>query len=321
MALVTLQTILAGQCLRNEDVALAGGVGHAAHRAGGPDVSGRAAGAHRRAPHLAPAPGGASAPPLFGPRRQSHACGALGRGAPWLAVTRPGGHGGCSGEDGGGDPPDLRAWGVRPARAAAAAAGCQALEPPGSPDDDEMACAEHGALSARGGRRDVSGPLPAGWSPHAHPETVAHCRTALGPPPVEPPPALDWQTVCAQRGDAHPEQCPTCGQLLVCTGVIPRGGHRRPWWRGSVRHDTSTAGDRRPGVGCAWCLPCGDPTRSGGRAEHSRHAGNASDAVACGAVRACRRHVGVRVTRHNLHSARRSTPVRPHRHAVSPTKS
>jgi hypothetical protein len=38
------------------------------------------------------------------------------------------------------------------------------------------------------------------------------------------PVGLDWQTVCAQRGEAHPERCPTCGQLLVCTGVIPRGG-------------------------------------------------------------------------------------------------
>ena len=59
---------------------------------------------------------------------------------------------------------------------------------------------------------------------HAHAEALACCRTALGQPPVEPPRALDWHTVCAQRGDAHPEQCPTCGQLLVCTGVIPRGG-------------------------------------------------------------------------------------------------
>jgi Putative transposase len=41
---------------------------------------------------------------------------------------------------------------------------------------------------------------------HAHPEALAHCRAALGQPPVEPPPALDWQTVCAQRGEAHPEQ-------------------------------------------------------------------------------------------------------------------
>ena len=59
---------------------------------------------------------------------------------------------------------------------------------------------------------------------HAHTEALAHCRAALGQPPVEPPPALDWQTVCAQRGEAHPERCPTCGQRLVCTGVIPRRG-------------------------------------------------------------------------------------------------
>ena len=53
---------------------------------------------------------------------------------------------------------------------------------------------------------------------------LALCRAALGQPPVVVPVGLDWQTVCAQRGDAHPEQCPTCGQRRVCTGVIPRGG-------------------------------------------------------------------------------------------------
>jgi hypothetical protein len=53
---------------------------------------------------------------------------------------------------------------------------------------------------------------------------LALCRTALGQPPVVVPVGLDWQTVCAQRGEAHPERCPTCGQRLVCTGVIPRGG-------------------------------------------------------------------------------------------------
>ena len=55
-------------------------------------------------------------------------------------------------------------------------------------------------------------------------EALTVCRTALGQPPVETPVALTWQTVCAQRGDLPPEQCPTCGQLLVRTGVIPRGG-------------------------------------------------------------------------------------------------
>jgi hypothetical protein len=57
-----------------------------------------------------------------------------------------------------------------------------------------------------------------------HAEALAVCRTALGQAPVEVPVALDWQTVCAQRGDLHPECCPTCGQLLVCTAVIPRAG-------------------------------------------------------------------------------------------------
>jgi hypothetical protein len=57
-----------------------------------------------------------------------------------------------------------------------------------------------------------------------HAAALAHCRVALGQLPVAVPARLDWQTVCAQRGDMHLEQCPICGQLLVCTGVIPRGG-------------------------------------------------------------------------------------------------
>jgi hypothetical protein len=61
-----------------------------------------------------------------------------------------------------------------------------------------------------------------------HAEALAVCRTALGQPPMETPVPLPWQTVCAPRGEAHPERCPTCGQLLVCTGVIPRGGAPPP---------------------------------------------------------------------------------------------
>jgi hypothetical protein len=57
---------------------------------------------------------------------------------------------------------------------------------------------------------------------------LAVCRAELGQPPMEVPAALDWQTVCAQRGEAHPERWPTCGQFLVCTGVIPRGGAPPP---------------------------------------------------------------------------------------------
>jgi Putative transposase/Transposase zinc-binding domain len=59
---------------------------------------------------------------------------------------------------------------------------------------------------------------------HTHTEALALCRAHLGQPPVAMPEPLVWQTLCAQRGDAHPERCPTCGQLLVCTSVIPRGG-------------------------------------------------------------------------------------------------
>ena len=59
---------------------------------------------------------------------------------------------------------------------------------------------------------------------HTHPEALALCRAHLGQPPVAMPEPLVWQTLCAQRGEAHPERCPTCGQLLVCTSVIPRGG-------------------------------------------------------------------------------------------------
>jgi hypothetical protein len=59
-------------------------------------------------------------------------------------------------------------------------------------------------------------------------EALVVCRAALGQPPGEAPACLDWQTVCAQRGEAHPERCPLCGQLLVCTGVIPRGGAPPP---------------------------------------------------------------------------------------------
>ena len=69
---------------------------------------------------------------------------------------------------------------------------------------------------------------PYGLYHPSHPAALAVCRAALSQPPLEAPAALDWQTVCAQRGDAHPERCPTCGQRLVCTSVIPRGGAPPP---------------------------------------------------------------------------------------------
>ena len=63
-------------------------------------------------------------------------------------------------------------------------------------------------------------------------EALAVCRAALGQPPVEALACLDWQTACSQAGEVHPERCPTCGQLLVCTGVIPRGGAPPVLWAG-----------------------------------------------------------------------------------------
>jgi hypothetical protein len=63
---------------------------------------------------------------------------------------------------------------------------------------------------------------------HTHVEALGLCRAQVGQPPVVVPGVLDWQTACAQRGEAHPERCPACGQLLVCTGVIPRGGAPPP---------------------------------------------------------------------------------------------
>jgi len=63
-----------------------------------------------------------------------------------------------------------------------------------------------------------------GLSHPTHAAPLAHCRAALGQPPADVPMRLDWQTTYAQWGDGHPERCPTCGQVLVSIGVIPRGG-------------------------------------------------------------------------------------------------
>jgi hypothetical protein len=59
---------------------------------------------------------------------------------------------------------------------------------------------------------------------HSRAADLAQCRAHLGQPPVEAPVKLDWRTYCAQRGEMHPERCPACGRLLVCTAIIPRGG-------------------------------------------------------------------------------------------------
>jgi Putative transposase/Transposase zinc-binding domain len=53
-------------------------------------------------------------------------------------------------------------------------------------------------------------------------ETLTVARAQLGQGPVATPVVLDWQTACSQRGEDHPERCPVCGRLLVCSGVIAR---------------------------------------------------------------------------------------------------
>lgn len=57
---------------------------------------------------------------------------------------------------------------------------------------------------------------------------LAQGRQALGQAPLEAPPALDWQTYCARRGERHPECCPVCGQRLMRREAIPpqRPAHR-----------------------------------------------------------------------------------------------
>jgi hypothetical protein len=50
---------------------------------------------------------------------------------------------------------------------------------------------------------------------------LAQGRPLLGQASLETPPALDWQSYCAQRGAQHPECCPVCGQRLIRTATVP----------------------------------------------------------------------------------------------------
>ena len=69
---------------------------------------------------------------------------------------------------------------------------------------------------------------------HTQSAGLSWCRAALGQEPVVEPEEMGWQEYCAQRGEAHPERCPRCGQRLVFTGIIARSGsppgHRRGEW-------------------------------------------------------------------------------------------
>jgi hypothetical protein len=51
---------------------------------------------------------------------------------------------------------------------------------------------------------------------------LSQCQAQLGQVPETSAERLSWQTVCATRGDVHPERCPVCGLELVCTGTVQR---------------------------------------------------------------------------------------------------
>ena len=63
---------------------------------------------------------------------------------------------------------------------------------------------------------------------------------------------------CEERGEAHPECCPVCGQRLVCTALIPRAGVPPPAETGGSRWHERANGRGRPeanppgtGVACS----------------------------------------------------------------------
>jgi Putative transposase len=62
---------------------------------------------------------------------------------------------------------------------------------------------------------------------------LAVCRAHVGQGPVVPPPALDWQTACQDRGDAPPERCPVCGRRLIRLSLIPHSQVPPPMARSS----------------------------------------------------------------------------------------
>ncbi len=67
---------------------------------------------------------------------------------------------------------------------------------------------------------------------HTQSARLCQCRAHRGQAPVVEPEEPDWQTYGAQRGEAHPAQGPTCGQRLVCSAIIPRGGAPSGEWSG-----------------------------------------------------------------------------------------
>src|SRR5262252_1961394 len=128
---------MAGQRLGDDDAVVSGGPRHPGDLASGPQVSWGAAGHSGGVAYLESDLGVASTSPLFSHQRGADSGWTLeGR---TQRVSAPGtrSHGGLSGEDGSGDPADLCAWRVGPARADAPAASAQPPEPSGPSDEDQ----------------------------------------------------------------------------------------------------------------------------------------------------------------------------------------
>ena len=144
------------------------------------------------------------------------------------------------------------------------AAVAQSPEPSGPPDEDEVECADHGALSPRGGRRDVSGPLPAGWS---HQERALgglgwgrhhlHVSRAWGSPPAADDVA---------RGGLSAAVAPPCPGAPDARGAVlwpvssdaRRGPRRLPHGAWATADGDAGAPDLAAGVCPAW----GGPSRA-----------------------------------------------------------
>jgi len=140
---------------------------------------------------------------------------------------------------------------------------------------------------------------------HTHAEALVHCRAQVGQLPVVVPVARDWQTACAQRGEAHPERCPAGGQRLVCMGAIPRGGAPPPpgWATCSMtRYGRQTRARHVPGA-----CRLGAPRGLGGTRRTLSMPGTRATPVRGGGQDLSQAQ-GRGVTRHNLHSACRGTP-------------
>jgi len=155
---------VAGQRAREEPPALSGGPSSPMQLAGGRHVSRCPAGAARRLAPLESTSGAASARARSRHGRWADPGGAVGGGAPRVFPAGPGGDGRLAGEEGRREPAALGAWRVRAARGDATAAVAQAPAPPRPPDENAVARGHQGALSPRGGRRDVSGAVPTGWA-------------------------------------------------------------------------------------------------------------------------------------------------------------